>query len=189
MATKSRLRSMVLLNQPQSVMQDIADSVNAGLDVTVSQSPVVYAGQTTSGYIVEDPTTGAAAYRIDAIADGGRVLAGIGFVLLMILMVILFQYALVAAIVLGVAEGAAAVGIWILNGLEIAGLVKKIIEAYEKCKSEVAPTVALGFVIAAAIVEALKLQEAESFILTLVSFIVGEKADNMELNNICPGGG
>jgi hypothetical protein len=62
--------AMAALSLSNTVMQDIADSVNAGLTVTTGQSSINYAGQTTAGYIILDPTTGAAAYKIASGADG-----------------------------------------------------------------------------------------------------------------------
>ncbi len=63
--------AMAQLQLSAPVLQDIADSVNAGLTVTTSQSTIDYAGQTTAGYIILDPNTGAAAYKIASGADGG----------------------------------------------------------------------------------------------------------------------
>ncbi|MDN5923383.1 MAG: hypothetical protein L0H70_00105 [Xanthomonadales bacterium] len=59
------------LNLPAAVMDDIANGVNAGLTVTTGQSTINYNGKVAAGYIILDPTTGAAAYKILTGADGG----------------------------------------------------------------------------------------------------------------------
>lgn len=64
--------AMAQLHLSDTAMQDIANGVNAGLTVTTGQSSINYAGQTTSGYIILDPATGAAAYKIASGADGGK---------------------------------------------------------------------------------------------------------------------
>lgn len=68
------------LQIPTEIVDEIADSVNAGKVVTVSQQAVDYAGISELGYIVTDPSTGAAAYKIASGANGGllEILAGHG---------------------------------------------------------------------------------------------------------------
>jgi hypothetical protein len=53
------------------VTDDIKNAVNAGKKVIISKTEVQYEGWTGIGYIVIDPTTGAAAYMISGGAAGG----------------------------------------------------------------------------------------------------------------------
>jgi hypothetical protein len=74
--------AMAQLQASASVMQDVANSVNAGLTVTISQSVLEFAGQSTMGYIIFDPATGAAAYKIANGANGGWILLVAALILL-----------------------------------------------------------------------------------------------------------
>ena len=62
--------TMSQINLQPSVMQEIANAVNAGKSVTTSQSTIDYQGVATSGYIIIDPFTGAGAYKIANGEDG-----------------------------------------------------------------------------------------------------------------------
>ena len=61
------------INQPEAVKLEVADAANAGMDIVVSNAPITYGGQTTSGYIISDPATGAGAYKIASGVNGGSV--------------------------------------------------------------------------------------------------------------------
>jgi hypothetical protein len=50
---------------------EIANALNAGMEVTVHQADITAHGWTGSGYIVLDPETGAGAYKISGGANGG----------------------------------------------------------------------------------------------------------------------
>jgi len=80
--------AMAQLSLPSPVVQDIADSINAGKVVTTGQSTINYGGQATAGYIILDPTTGSAAYKIANGADGGKLLLAIGLLLLILAVVV-----------------------------------------------------------------------------------------------------
>ena len=62
------------LSVQSAVIREIADSVAAGRSVTVSQNMINYAGTNEVGYIISDPLTGAAAYKISSSANGGEVI-------------------------------------------------------------------------------------------------------------------
>jgi hypothetical protein len=54
---------------------EIANALNAGMEVTMHQADITAHGWTGSGYIVLDPETGAGAYRISGGANGGFLVA------------------------------------------------------------------------------------------------------------------
>ena len=66
------------LTVSQNVITNIEDAVNSGDQVIVSQDPITNGGWTGAGYIVLDPGTGSAAYRIRGGANGGYIKTGIG---------------------------------------------------------------------------------------------------------------
>ena len=62
-----------LLNEitvDESTRADIENSLNAGMVVTIHQSPVVVSGASITGYEVIDPSTGSGAYKISGGSDG-----------------------------------------------------------------------------------------------------------------------
>jgi hypothetical protein len=59
------------MSLPSDVEADIANAVNAGLRVSAHQSDIHFAGTTTAGYALEDPTTGAGAMMISSGQNGG----------------------------------------------------------------------------------------------------------------------
>ncbi len=59
------------LNHSQDVMTDVSNAINAGKEVTISQTQVHAFGWSGTGYIVLDPTTGVGGYLIGGGADGG----------------------------------------------------------------------------------------------------------------------
>jgi len=67
---------------PADVETDIANAVNAGFQVTTHQADIAYAGLVTAGYAIEDPNTGVGAMLISSGDNGGRILIGLGFILL-----------------------------------------------------------------------------------------------------------
>lgn len=109
--------AMSELNLPVAVMQDIADSVSAGMTVITSQSSISYGGNPTSGYIVMNPNTGAAAYKIANGTDGA----------IFIVTFALIVAAILAALVL-LTSGAVFVGAIILglSLLNFGGWIKAI---------------------------------------------------------------
>ena len=59
-----------LLQQPDDVVGDINNALNAGLEVVIPQSQLTNQGWTGSGYIMLDLVTGAGDYRINGGASG-----------------------------------------------------------------------------------------------------------------------
>ena len=59
------------LNHSQDVMTDVRNAINAGKEVTISQTQVHAFGWSGTGYIVLDPESGVGAYLIGGGADGG----------------------------------------------------------------------------------------------------------------------
>lgn len=59
------------LTLSQSVKDDIMSAVNAGYQVSTSQSNISYAGWSGAGYIILDKETGAGAYKISGGQNGG----------------------------------------------------------------------------------------------------------------------
>jgi transglutaminase-like putative cysteine protease len=60
-----------LLAQSADVVADIQSAVAAGQEVMVPNGPVTMGDWTGAGYIIEDPATGSAAYRINGGLNGG----------------------------------------------------------------------------------------------------------------------
>ena len=63
------------------VKAEIQNAIAAGKEASVSQANVTVNGWTGVGYIIEDPATGAAAYKISGGANGGYLLAQGGMAL------------------------------------------------------------------------------------------------------------
>ena len=59
------------LNHSQDVMTDVRNAINAGKEVTISQTQVHAFGWTGTGYIVLDSESGVGGYLIGGGADGG----------------------------------------------------------------------------------------------------------------------
>ncbi|MEW5837733.1 MAG: hypothetical protein AB1717_02740 [Pseudomonadota bacterium] len=62
---------------------EIANALNAGMEVTVHQADITANGWTGSGYIILDPETGAGAYKISGGANGGNIIVPIIGVIVM----------------------------------------------------------------------------------------------------------
>jgi hypothetical protein len=60
---------------------EIANALNAGMEVTVHQADITAHGWTGSGYIILDPETGAGAYKISGGANGAILALFIGALL------------------------------------------------------------------------------------------------------------
>lgn len=60
------------LEVSQLVKDDIVNAIGAGKAVTIPRSELTLGNWTGTGYIIEDPETGDAAYRISGGLDGGR---------------------------------------------------------------------------------------------------------------------
>ncbi len=58
------------LNTDADTKAEIANALNAGMEVTVHQADITAHGWTGSGYIILDPETGAGAYKISGGANG-----------------------------------------------------------------------------------------------------------------------
>ena len=61
------------LNHSSDVMRDVANAVNAGRDVVISERQIRAFGWSGTGFIVLDPYTGYGAYLIDGGANGGYI--------------------------------------------------------------------------------------------------------------------
>ena len=61
------------LNHSTDVMTDVRDAINAGKEVTISQTQVHAFGWSGTGYIVLDPESGVGGYLIGGGADGGMI--------------------------------------------------------------------------------------------------------------------
>lgn len=59
------------LNHSTDVMTDVRNAINAGKEVTISQTQVHAFGWSGTGYVVLDPKTGVGGYLIGGGADGG----------------------------------------------------------------------------------------------------------------------
>lgn len=69
--TSANLNSALAAMQQDPAMEaSIAAAVAAGYRVTTHEAPVDHLGRATAGYIVEDPTTGAGAYKLADGSDG-----------------------------------------------------------------------------------------------------------------------
>lgn len=63
------------INHSTDVMTDVKNAINAGKEVTISQTQVHAFGWSGTGYIVLDPESGVGGYLIGGGADGGILLA------------------------------------------------------------------------------------------------------------------
>jgi hypothetical protein len=73
---------------PADVESEIANAVAAGYQVTTHASSINFAGVNTVGYIIEDPATGSAAYKISSGENGGVVLIALAVVLLLLALLV-----------------------------------------------------------------------------------------------------
>lgn len=64
------------LNVGSAITAEIQNAVSAGKEVTVHEAKVTINGWQGAGYIVADPETGAAAYKIGSGENGGRFVVG-----------------------------------------------------------------------------------------------------------------
>ena len=55
-----------------TIKDEIRTAVQSGMEATVSQNSITYAGWTGAGYTIIDPDTGAGAYKISGGANGGE---------------------------------------------------------------------------------------------------------------------
>ena len=79
--TSTNINSILpILQVGSDVKTNIQDSVNAGYEVTVPEREITYAGWQGTGYIIQDPITGAGACMITGGAAGAQMLAAIGTV-------------------------------------------------------------------------------------------------------------
>ena len=99
------------------VIVDIQNAVNAGMEVTVSKTPVDFFGQSVVGYITVNSDTGDAAYRISGGTNGALLL---GFIIGVLM--------LLAGIFLAPVEGALVVAFGLgAIGIHLAGITFALI--------------------------------------------------------------
>jgi hypothetical protein len=60
-----------MLEVHSSVIQDVQNAVNAGMEVIIARSDIQFNGWSGCGYIIHDPTTGAGSYMISGGLSGG----------------------------------------------------------------------------------------------------------------------
>jgi hypothetical protein len=68
-----------------AIRMEIQNALNAGRTVTVHEAPIAVSGWTGTGYIIDDPATGAGAYKISGGANGGAFIfkaAGAGLIII-----------------------------------------------------------------------------------------------------------
>jgi hypothetical protein len=70
-----------ILQVSSEVKTNIQNAVNAGYEVIVPEREILYAGWQGTGYIIQDPTTGAGACLISGGAAGGQILVSIGYLI------------------------------------------------------------------------------------------------------------
>ncbi|MCA2998958.1 MAG: hypothetical protein ING75_10190 [Rhodocyclaceae bacterium] len=87
-----------LSGHSQQTRADVQNAVNAGKEVTISQSRITHSGWTGAGYLVIDPQTGAGSYLIEGGANGGVFV----IVLALIFVSLILPYLLFTAGVIGV---------------------------------------------------------------------------------------
>lgn len=63
----------LLSQHSAAVLDDIANATSAGFEVIIPETPLTNASWTGSGYIIQDPVTGSADYRISGGASGNSV--------------------------------------------------------------------------------------------------------------------
>jgi hypothetical protein len=59
------------LQVDDAIRMEIQNALNAGRTVTVHEAPITVSGWTGTGYIIDDPATGAGAYKISGGMNGG----------------------------------------------------------------------------------------------------------------------
>jgi hypothetical protein len=96
-----------------NIIFDIQNAVNAGKEVTVSKSNIIYSGWTGSGYIVIDPITGDGAYLISGSLNGGLYFAA--WLAGLTILLILASFGLAAIAALAAIAFAAIVGFMIAS--------------------------------------------------------------------------
>ncbi|MEW6680240.1 MAG: hypothetical protein AB1297_04340, partial [bacterium] len=80
---KTNISSILpILQQDVDVKGAIQDAVNAGYEVIVPEREIIYYGWQGTGYIIQDPTTGAGACLISGGAAGAMVLAAVRIIAL-----------------------------------------------------------------------------------------------------------
>jgi len=90
------------ISLPADVETDIANAVNAGFQVTTHQTDIAYAGLVTAGYAIEDPNTGVGAMLISTGDNGGRILIGLGFILLLSSLLVATPAVAILLVILGI---------------------------------------------------------------------------------------
>jgi hypothetical protein len=60
-----------------AIRMEIQNALNAGRTVTVHEAPITVSGWTGTGYIIDNPATGAGAYKISGGANGGMIITAL----------------------------------------------------------------------------------------------------------------
>lgn len=84
----------------QDVKSEIQNAVAVGKEATVSQSNITVSGWTGVGYIIEDPATGSAAYKISGGANGGALILGLLALFAIIVGIYIASVAIIAGLVI-----------------------------------------------------------------------------------------
>jgi transglutaminase-like putative cysteine protease len=71
MLTSANASLVYQLQIDTAIRAEIQNAVNAGLTVTVHEKPITVSGWIGTGYIINNPATGAGAYKISGGANGG----------------------------------------------------------------------------------------------------------------------
>jgi hypothetical protein len=101
------------LQVDDAIRMEIQNALNAGRTVTVHEAPLTVSGWTGTGYIIDDPATGAGAYKISGGANGGwyNFIVGSGYGALAFLALFLGKASLLAGMVGALSATLAIVGI------------------------------------------------------------------------------
>ena len=100
----------------QAIKKDIVNSVNAGMVITIPRQEITLGAWQGTGYIIENPETGASAYLLSGGIAGGLLL-GIGFGNLLFLLKPLVPALIAQLIIIAVFQGYDAANILITNNL------------------------------------------------------------------------
>ena len=81
--TPNKIVSLNDITIDTNARNEIRDALYNGKTVTVHESPISYHGWNGSGYVIEDPETGAGAYKISGGANGGWLDIALPFLLIL----------------------------------------------------------------------------------------------------------
>jgi len=149
------------------VEQEISGAVYAGHIVTTHEALVDFHGSLTAGYIIEDPTSGAGAYKISGGGNGGMLYAPSDFGLAM--MFILFSATLTAGIAALIYFSAIYIT-YILTAITVISAIDFFVSIYrvfKECDSLQAVTVVMSMLVVELL---LKVDQVKDWV---VAFIYG----------------